>query len=491
MKTSAPHILVVDDEPNIRKMLSGLLEDEGYEVTAARDAEEARANVEAGDVDLMLLDVLLPGIDGLELLKNLRDAQCCPPVIMMSGHGSIQTAVEATRLGALDFIEKPIQVERLLLSLENCLCMDRLRAENAVLRQALPSMDEIIGSSKAMTRMREEIARAAPTDARVLITGENGTGKELVARALHAASKRCSRPFIKVNCAAIPSELLESELFGHERGAFTGAVATRRGKFELAQRGTLLLDEIGDMNPTTQAKLLRVLEECEMERVGGERTISLDVRIFASTNRDIELLLRGGAFRKDLYHRLKVVPIHVAPLREHTEDLEQLAVHYLRHFCAANGRRPKRLTDEAITALVLYRWPGNVRELKNLMERIVIMVDGLEVGSGHVRSLIGQEVDGGTVETESILRGRSEDSFEEEGSEGGHAEPSQAEREERSARERQEAATLAQRLDAYECQLIKQALEEVSGNVAAAARNLGLDRANLHRKIRRLGLHRP
>jgi two-component system nitrogen regulation response regulator NtrX len=441
------HILIVDDEPNIRKMLSGVLADEGYEVSVAADADEGRAILSTGRIDLMLLDVLLPGTDGLAFLRSLQDREDRPPVIMMSGHGTVQTAVEATQLGALDFIEKPIQVERLLLSIQNGLNMHRLRTENVFLRQSLAGTQEMIGSGPAMTHLREEIARAAPTEARVLITGENGTGKELVARGLHAASPRKQRPFIKVNCAAIPSELLESELFGHERGAFTGAVQARRGKFEMAQRGTLLLDEIGDMNPTTQAKLLRVLEEREIERVGGERTLKLDVRVLASTNQDLQSLLRDGVFREDLYHRLKVVPIHVPALREHAEDIAELAEHYLAHFCSVNGRPQKRLDAEAFAALRVYRWPGNIRELKNLMERLVIMVDGAEVGADQIRPLIAAGFDAPD-----------------------------------------DAAPLAERLEAFERRLLARALADAGGNVAQAARSLGVDRANLHRKLQRHGL---
>jgi DNA-binding NtrC family response regulator len=452
MNESMPHILIVDDEPNIRKMLRSVLLEEGYGVDVAADADEAEAALRKGGVDLMLLDVLLPGTDGITLLRRLQERGSDLPVIMMSGHATIQTAVDATRLGAIDFIEKPLKVERVLLSMENGLRMHRLRAENTRLREALAPAEEIIGSSAAIKKLRDEIARAAPTDARVLITGENGTGKELVARALHAGSRRSERPFIKVNCAAIPAELLESELFGHERGAFTGAVAARRGKFELAQRGTLLLDEIGDMNPTTQAKLLRVLEEGELERLGGEMSLAIDVRVLSSTNQDLGRLLQSGGFREDLFHRLKVVPIHIPPLREHAADVDELARHYLDHFCAANGRRPKHLTGDALAALRAYGWPGNVRELKNLMERLVIMADSLEIMRENIQSLLGASID------------RAEDPGED--------------------------APLADRLEAFERRLVARAIEAAGGNVAEAARSLGLDRANLHRKIKRLGLDR-
>ena len=449
---SRARILVVDDEPNIRRMLAGVLTDEGYAVEAAADAEAAWGFLAEQAVDLMLLDVKLPGEDGLGLLRRLREAEAALPVIMMSGHGTIATALEATRLGARDFIEKPIAPERLLVSLANALRLRRLEDENAGLREALAVTGEIIGASAAVTRLREEIARSAPSEARVLVTGENGTGKELVARALHAGSPRRERPFVKVNCAAIPPDLLESELFGHEKGAFTGALSRRRGKFERAQGGTLLLDEIGDMNAATQAKLLRVLEEGEMERLGSERSLRLDVRVLASTNRDLDALLAAGGFRRDLYHRLRVIPIHVPPLREHPEDVEPLAVHYLGHFCAANGRPLKRLDAGALARLRSWPRPGNVRELKNLMERIVIMVDGREVGAAAVAGLLGAAAAGGDAQA------------------GGGG------------------ATLADSLAACERRLVGEALDAAGGNVAEAARRLGLDRANLHRRLRRLGL---
>jgi len=450
VSTVPRHILVVDDEPNIRKLLGGVLEDEGFRVDTAGNGDEAQAVLDDHPVDLVLLDVQLPGADGLTLLQRWRENGDAPPVVMMSGHATIDVAVKATRAGACDFIEKPIGVERLLVSIANVLRLGDLSRENTTLREALSGdRGEIIGACADIAHLHEEIDRTASSEARVLITGENGTGKELVARALHAASTRAQRPFIKINCAAIPSELLESELFGHERGAFTGAVATRRGKFELAQRGTLLLDEVGDMNPTTQAKLLRVLEEEEMERVGGEKTIPLDVRIFASTNQDLERLIADGEFRQDLYHRLKVVPIHVPPLRDRPGDVALLAAHYLDHFCATMGRPQQRLGESAIRALDAYVWPGNVRELRNLMERLVIMTDTPQIDAGDVAPLL-------TDATSDI---------------GPSA-----------------AGPLAEQLAAFERRAVSRALDRRDGNVAAAARDLGLDRANLHRKLKRLGL---
>ncbi|MFH1845194.1 MAG: sigma-54 dependent transcriptional regulator [bacterium] len=453
MNISGRHILVVDDERNIRKLLAGVLEDEGYTVTTAGDTDAAEQVLLGGDVDLLLLDVRLPGADGLTFLKQLQQTGSPVPVLMMSGHGTIDTAVAATRLGALDFIEKPIQAERLLLSVANGLRLRQLQHENVTLRRSLSGDSEILGESAAIQRVREEIARAAPTEARVLITGENGTGKELAAAALHTGSDRTERPFIKVNCAAIPSELLESELFGHERGAFTGAVNSRRGKFELAQHGTLLLDEIGDMNPTTQAKLLRLLEEGELTRVGGERSLRLDVRIFASTNQDLDRLMREGGFRQDLYHRLKVIPIHLPPLRERPGDVALLARHFYASFGRAMGRPGVQLTPEAVKRLEAYPWPGNVRELRNLMERAVIMADHEDLDAAAISRLVSPS-------------GAGSD----------------------SAELFADIPTLTGKLEAFEQELIRTALHRANGNIAQAARQLGLDRANLYRKIQRLGL---
>ncbi len=402
----------------------------------------------------MLLDVQLPGQDGLSFLRDLQNEKHETPVIMMSGHGTIATAVKATRLGAMDFIEKPILAERLLLSLANGLRLNHLKTENQNLQTALAGGSELIGSGKAMEELRAAIAQAAPSEARVLITGENGTGKELIARALHQLSPRRLKPFIKVNCAAIPSELLESELFGHERGAFTGAVSRRLGKFEQAQGGALLLDEIGDMNPTTQAKLLRVLEEGELERVGGSGTIKLDVRIFSSTNRNLDSLRQSEKFREDLYHRLKVVPLHAPALRDHGEDIQELAEHFLTEFCINEGRPEKHLSAGAMEKLRQYSWPGNVRELKNLMERIMIMIPGQEVSILELQELLPGFVpvaDNETSESDS-------------------------------------PQNLSDYLAHQEKIMISKTLKKTDGNVAAAARMLGVDRANLHRRLQKLGL---
>jgi len=450
VKTNPGVILVVDDEPNIRTLLAGVLEDEGFTVVVAMDTVEARSILKGGSVSLMLLDVQLPGQDGLSFLRELQDEKHPVSVIMMSGHGTIATAVEATRLGALDFIEKPIQVGRLLVSLANAQQLERLKEENSDLRSELGQTNELFGSSEKMQHLRAEISQAAPSGARVLITGENGTGKELIARALHRESLRRDKPFIKVNCAAIPSELLESELFGHERGAFTGAVSRRLGKFELAQGGTLLLDEIGDMNTTTQAKLLRVLEEGELERVGGTVSIKLDVRVFASTNQDLDQLRDDGVFREDLYHRLKVVPLHAPSLRDHSADVPDLAEYFLRCFCESAGRQVKTLSTGAGELLRKHNWPGNVRELRNLMERVMIMVPEVEVKADTLAGLLGSGI--------------------------------------RTAGAEESPAGLAEFLEIHERERITLALDQADGNMAAAARSLGLDRANLHRRLKKLGM---
>ncbi len=450
MKPTPGVILIVDDEPNIRTLLAGVLEDEGYTVATAMDTVEARAIISNRSVALLLLDVQLPGQDGLSFLRVLQEEEHSFPTIMMSGHGNIATAVEATRLGALDFIEKPIQVARLLVSLANALHLGRLKEENSDLRSVLGQTHELIGTSETMMHLRSEIAKAAKSEARVLITGENGTGKELIARALHRGSSRRDQPFIKVNCAAIPSELLESELFGHERGAFTGAVSRRLGKFEQAQGGTLLLDEIGDMNATTQAKLLRVLEEGELERVGGTGSIKLDVRVLSSTNRDLDRLRLEGDFREDLYHRLKVVPIHAPSLPDHSADVPELARHFLGRFCESAGHSEKALTDDAVDLLKKHNWQGNVRELRNLMERVMIMVAEPEVDAGTIAGFLSLQA----------------------GSNAAEIPPE----------------NLAEYLEFHERVHIGWALDQAGGNASAAARSLGLDRANLHRRLKKLGM---
>ncbi len=366
-------LLVIDDEPNILTTVRRALELEGYRVEVAGSAAAGLAKLADHEIDLVLLDVMMPGESGLDALPKIRAAKPEAAVIMMSGNATIETAVTATKLGAYDFIEKPLSSDKLLLTVGNALSFARLSRENARLRARAKSEYAMIGRGGAMRAIFDKVAKTAPTNGRVLITGENGTGKELVARAIHDHSKRADGPFIKLNCAAIPSELIESELFGHEKGAFTGATQQRRGKFELADGGTLFLDEVGDMNPTAQAKVLRVLQENELERVGGAETIKVDVRVVAATNKNLPVEISAGRFREDLYYRLAVVPIELPPLRARREDIAALVEHFVEQVCAANDRKPKKLASTAMSLMMQHDWPGNVRELKNLVERLVIL----------------------------------------------------------------------------------------------------------------------
>ncbi|HEY7112289.1 MAG TPA: sigma-54 dependent transcriptional regulator [Thermoanaerobaculia bacterium] len=368
-------ILVVDDEPDIRDALRMILEYEGYTVTTAADGPSALAELESNPPAAVLLDIKMPGMDGLQVLDRIAARDGAPPVLMISGHGDIATAVESTRRGAVDFLEKPPQRERILVSLANALSRDTLAAENVRLRRRLDEDSVLVGRSAPMQRLREEIARAAPTGATVLIQGESGTGKELVAREIHRASRVAAGPFIQVNCAAIPEELIESELFGHEKGSFTGAVRRQVGKFVEADGGTIFLDEIGDMSARAQAKVLRVLEAGEVEPVGAARVRQVTVRALAATNRDLTVWIREGRFREDLYFRLNVVPVRTPPLRERTEDIPDLIEHFTRAFSERDHRRPRRFGASALEMLAARAWPGNVRELRNLIERVLIMTD--------------------------------------------------------------------------------------------------------------------
>jgi two-component system, NtrC family, nitrogen regulation response regulator NtrX len=443
-------VLIVDDETNIRRLLSGVLADEGYATDDAASAEAALAylNAHPEACDAVLLDLALPGMDGLTALAAIRTLPAPPVVLVMSGHGTRETAFQCAKNGAFDYIEKPIAAEKLLISLERALQWRRDQAEKAELVERLGARQQLLGESEPMRELMQEIRKAGASQARILIAGENGTGKELVARAIHDTSRRAGGPFVRVNCAAIPRDLIESELFGHERGAFTGAVAQKRGKFELANRGTLFLDEIGDMSVDTQAKLLRVLEENEMERVGGVEPIPLDVRVVAATNKDLAREIDRGHFREDLYFRLAVITIHVPPLRTRGPDIVSLAENFLGRYCEENGRPPQRLTPEGAALLSQYAWPGNVRELRNMMERVVIMLDDERVDAVHLRPL--------------LLVRRPEDAPA-----GGNLRTS---------------------LENYERALLERALAAANHNIAQAARDLGLDRANLHRKLRRYGM---
>ena len=373
-------ILVVDDEEGIRRSLSGILSDEGIDITVSSDGEEALTTLKArNDIDLVLLDIAMPGRDGLQILEEIVATWPRLPVLMMSGHGNIDTAVKATKLGAYSFIEKPISIEKLLLNIENALDRFRLEEENRKLRANVVRAHEILGESQAITQVKEQIEIAAPTNGWVLITGENGTGKELVARQIHVQSKRADQPFVEVNCAAIPEELIESELFGHEKGAFTGAIQQKRGRFELADHGTIFLDEIADMSLKTQAKILRILQEHTFERVGGVDTINIDVRVIAATNKNLEKEILDGHFREDLYYRLNVIPFQVPPLRKRREDIPLLVESFVAEFCAESGAKRKTVTLRAMKILESYSWPGNVRELRNLMERLVLMTAGDQI----------------------------------------------------------------------------------------------------------------
>jgi two-component system, NtrC family, nitrogen regulation response regulator NtrX len=369
-------ILVIDDEAAIRDSLRMTLEYEGYEFIGAATGQEGLALAEREAPDLVLLDVKMPGMDGIEVLERLRNMNDALPVVVVSGHGTISTAVEATKKGAFDFIEKPFASERVLVSLRNALDQRQLRDENRSLKKAVEVRHQMVGDSQALKQVMAAVARAAPTNATVLITGESGVGKELVARTIHRNSLRSRDRFVQVNCAAIPEELIESELFGHEKGSFTGATEKQVGKFEQADRGTIFLDEVGDMSAKTQAKVLRVLQEGEVERLGSARTIKVDVRVIAATNKNLEEEIEKGSFREDLYFRLAVIPIQVPPLRERPDDIAALVRHYMDYFSRENNVRPKRITAAALEVLARYRWKGNVRELRNTVERLNIMTGG-------------------------------------------------------------------------------------------------------------------
>jgi two-component system nitrogen regulation response regulator NtrX len=443
---TAARILVVDDEAAIRRSLSGILADEGYEAALAEDGEKALAAVRERAPDAVLLDIAMPGRDGTSVLEELRRTQPALPVVMMSGHGTIETAVRATQLGAFDFIEKPLSLEKLLLTLRHALEKGRLERENRELRAKSLRAHEILGDSLAMQRLREKIALAAPTPGWVLITGENGTGKELVAKQLHLLGKRSLAPFVEVNCAAIPEELIESELFGHEKGAFTGAIAQKRGRFELANGGTIFLDEIGDMSLRTQAKILRVLEERNFQRVGGTEPIEIDVRVIAATNKNLEQEIARGAFREDLYYRLNVIPFRVPPLRERREDIPGLARAFVDEACDEAGVPRKKLDPKALAALAAYDWPGNVRELKNLVTRVVLMTPDAELRQIDLPHEIRAPADG---------------------------------------RRKKRGALEEARRD-FERRFLLAKLDEHGGNISRTAEAIGIARESLSRKLRAL-----
>jgi two-component system, NtrC family, nitrogen regulation response regulator NtrX len=442
-------IMVIDDEEGIRETLSGIFEDEGYEVLTAGSGEEALKALREQSPDLILLDVWLPGIDGLETLKEIKGMKPDLPVIMISGHGNIELALKATRAGAYDFLEKPLSLERVLLAVQRALEKRTLEIENKVLRQDITKKLNLVGASPKMVQLREHIEMAAKSNSRVLILGESGSGKELVAHILHEHSTRAEKPFVEMNCAAIPQELIESELFGHEKGSFTGAFERKKGKFELADEGTLFLDEVGDMSLTTQSKVLRVLETQEFQRVGGNKNIKVDVRILAATNKDLVEEVKKGSFREDLLYRLNVIPIYVPPLRERKEDIPALVEYFLAYFGMEYGQKPKKITEDGLKVLEAYEWPGNIRELRNMIERLVIMTPSNTITAKHI-------MPGSSARSDYFAFN-----------------------------------VLKEARDSFEKDFIIKKLEENNWNVSKTAEILDIERSNLHRKIKAYDIKTP
>jgi two-component system, NtrC family, nitrogen regulation response regulator NtrX len=458
----AREILVIDDEAAIRSSLSGVLKDESFGVMTASSGEEGLGYALHGDYDVVLLDVWLPGMDGLETLKRIKAQRPEQLVIIMSGHGNIETAVRATKLGAYDYIEKPLSLEKLLVTLRNALQFKALDLENRALKGA-SNRFSMVGNSPNLTTLREQIEAVAPLNSWVLITGENGTGKELVARAIHSGSKRKDQPFIAVNCAAIPEELIESELFGHERGAFTGAIQQKKGKFDQADGGTLLLDEIADMSLKTQAKVLRILQEKKFERVGGNETIEVDVRVLAATNKNLLESIKNQEFREDLYYRLNVIPLQVPALRQRREDLEPLFDHFFAQSAREQGAAVKRITPGALQILKDYSWPGNIRELRNLAERLSILCRKTEIEAEDLPA----EILAAVAQPQGA---RDDVSGEDLGGMIG-------------------SASLKEAKARFEKEFIERKLREHDWNVSRTAQSLGVERAHLHRKIRALKIN--
>jgi two-component system nitrogen regulation response regulator NtrX len=448
------HILVVDDEQGIRRVLSDVLHDEGHAVTAVEDGYQALRILDSDPVDLVILDVWLPNMGGIDVLKSIKKDHPEIEVIIISGHANINMAVQAVKIGAFDFLEKPLSLDKTITVVQNALKLEALRKENQNLRRSLFVEDQMIGASTGLQKVRTLIDQSAASEARILILGENGTGKELVAREIHRRSQRNGGPFVEVNCASIPETLIESELFGHEKGSFTNAVARRKGKFELADGGTLFLDEIADMSLATQAKVLRVIQELKFERVGGEDSIEVDVRLIAATNRNIEEEVRAGRFREDLYFRINVVPIFVPPLRERLDDLSELLDYFMRRYRRSTEEAPKSIAPEAMKLLRSYAWPGNIRELKNFVERVNIMAEEQEISAETV---------------ERYLTNRRE-----------------SEREE--PLKDYTAMTLTRAKEEFERGLLVRKLEEHGGNITRASRALGISPSHLHNKIRKYGI---
>lgn len=454
-------VLIIDDEASIRQSLEGALKDEGYRVRTAASGKQGIDVIRAERPDVVILDIWMPDLDGLETLKLIKNEWPEQSVIMMSGHGTIETAVRATKLGAYDFLEKPPSLERMLVLLQNAASAQDLARENQALRKQIQKHRLLIGESPGMKNISDLVKRVAPTTGSVLITGENGTGKELVAHSIHALSPRYAKPFVEVNCAAIPEELIESELFGHEKGAFTGATALRRGKFDLAHDGTLFLDEIGDMSMKTQAKVLRILQEQKFERVGGTQTISVDVRIVAATNKDLKQEIARGNFREDLFYRLNVIPFHIPPLRERLEDIPLLAQHFLKEFAVTHGKKLRNLSKEGFNVLTSYSWPGNVRELKNLIERLMILTteseDGKEISASLLLSHLKDDALSVKMTSSALGSGVA-------------------------------AKNLRDARGEFEKEFILKTLKENDWNVSKASAILGIERSHLHKKMKSYGI---
>jgi two-component system nitrogen regulation response regulator NtrX len=447
-------ILVVDDEQGIREVLQDVLSDEGHRVVAVQDGFQALEILQTESVDLVILDVWLPNMGGIDVLKRIREAWPDIEVVVISGHANINMAVQAVKIGAFDFLEKPLSLDKTITVVENALKLEELKRENRTLKQSIFFEDEMIGSGEGMRKVRELIEQSADSDARILILGENGTGKELVAREIHRRSRRSEAPFVEVNCASIPETLIESELFGHEKGAFTDAHARRKGKFELADGGTLFLDEIADMSLSTQAKVLRVLQEMKFERIGGEKSISVDVRVIAATNKNIQEEIRAGRFREDLYFRINVIPIFVPPLRERIEDLPELIDYFMHKLKRSPEGPPRQFSEDALHLLRTYSWPGNIRELKNFIERINIMSEEKVISADSVRRFLTSRVD---REREEVLRGF-------------------------------ESMKLNEAKDEFEREFLVKKLEENEQNITRTSRALGITPSHLHNKIKKHGI---
>ena len=444
---------MIDDEAEIRRSVRMILEYEGYEVLEASSGPEGVTMAERESPDLVFLDVKMPGMDGLEALQRIKAANETVPVVIISGHGTVSTAVEATKAGAFDFIEKPLASERVLVTIRNALDQTRLRDENKSLKRAAEVRHQMVGESPSLRQVWDAIKRAAPTNATVLLLGESGSGKELVARSIHRNSLRSRERFVQVNCAAIPEELIESELFGHEKGSFTGATEKQIGKFEQADRGTIFLDEVGDMSPKTQAKVLRVLQEGEVERLGSARTIKVDVRVIAATNKDLEAEIEKGNFREDLYFRLSVIPIRVPPLRDRREDIPALVKHFADLFSRDNNRRPQRFAPAALDYLQKARWKGNVRELKNTVERLIIMTPGDVVEVDDLRDIVRLEQKTAAPDNEKERPG-----------------------------------TLREFKESAERTFLVDKLRENNWNISKTAEVIGTPRSNLYKKLEQYGI---